>query len=347
MALIRRHSEYYNFVANSETGMTLRWGKVFNENPYRAPIPELVDISISNHCTKGCTFCYRNSKPNNIFMSLEDYETVIKSLQDDKWGNVFQVALGGGEPLEHPYFIDILELTRYYNIVPNFTTNGLCITQKIANLIKPLIGVAAISYQDIKTIPSSKANIFIDSGLKTNIHFIMNKNSIKQGIEILKGNYNYILEGFNAIIFLTYKPMGRGNESLCLQFNEDLINFCNLINKNYCRINIGFDSCFMPMLMNLTNTNIDFIEPCECAFFSAFIDEKLNVKPCSFSNNDNYTFNLKTNSFAEIWNDKWENYRNLQVNKCKRDCKNHNNCRGGCPYFSQINLCKTSKLTHN
>ena len=258
-------------------------------------------------------------------------------------GNVFQVALGGGEPLEHPYLMDILELTRTYNIVPNFTTNGYCITHKIAKLIKPLIGVSAISYQDIKTIPSSKAHIFIIYGIKTNIHFILNKNSIKQGIEILEGNYNYILNGFNAIIFLTFKPMGRGNESLCLELNDDLINFCNLINKNKCKISLGFDSCFMPMLMHLTNTHIDFIEPCECAFFSAYIDEKLNVKPCSFANNDRYTFNLIDNNFTEIWNYKWEMYRNSQLNNCNRICKNHDNCRGGCPYYNQINLCKSVK----
>ena len=72
----------------------MRWGKTVNDDPYRAPMPELVDISISNHCTKGCTFCYRDSVPNHVFMSLEDYERVIQSLNHERWGNVFQVALG-------------------------------------------------------------------------------------------------------------------------------------------------------------------------------------------------------------------------------------------------------------
>lgn len=343
MSLIRRHSKDYNFVADPKTGTTFRWGRTLNDNPFMAPIPELVDISISNHCSKGCSYCYRDSTSNNYFMSLEDYELVIKSLYNEKWGNVFQIALGGGEPLEHPNFIEILNITRDYNIVPNFTTNGLHVTNKIAIKIKNLIGAAAISYADINSIPYSTANYFIEEGIKTNIHFILDKFSIKQGIEILTGKYNIILKGFNAIIFLTYKPMGRGSKNLCLELNDDLINFCNQIHRNSCNISVGFDSCFMPLLMHFSCANINFIEPCECAFFSAYIDEKLNVKPCSFANNDNYTFNLRDKSFNEIWTGCWEKYRNLQINTCKRDCKNFINCRGGCPYYSLINLCKSEK----
>jgi len=107
---IRRHIDNYNFIADQETGMTFRWGKTFNDNPKFAPVPELVDISISNHCSKGCDFCYRDSKLNNSFMSLNDFEYILKKLKHPKYGNVFQVALGGGEPLEHPDFIKFIEL---------------------------------------------------------------------------------------------------------------------------------------------------------------------------------------------------------------------------------------------
>ncbi len=343
MALIRRHSKDYNFVADGESGVTMRWGKTFNDDPYRAPIPELVDISISNHCTKGCTFCYRDSIPNNVFMSLEDYEYVIKSMNDTKWGNVFQVALGGGEPLEHPNFIDILKITRRYNIVPNFTTNAMHITKEVAKEIKPLVGAVAVSFPNIKKIPKSKAQILINEGIRTNIHFILDKKSIKQGIEILKGEHNELLEGFNSIIFLTFKPMGRGDRELCLELNEDLETFCKLIDQNNCSLNVGFDSCFMPMLMHFTNTNTDFIEPCECAFFSAYVDENLIVKPCSFANHSRDNHSLRENDFGDIWNNHWNSYRDSQTNTCKRECKNYSNCRGGCPYYEQINLCKTNE----
>ena len=56
--MLRRHIGNYNFVGDAKTGITLRWGKTINDNPIFAPVPELADISISNHCTKGCSFCY-------------------------------------------------------------------------------------------------------------------------------------------------------------------------------------------------------------------------------------------------------------------------------------------------
>lgn len=342
ISLFRKHSDNYNFVADPLTGFSMRWGKTVRENPQRAPIPELIDISISNHCTNQCSFCYRESRPDSSFMSLSDYEFILNSIYDIQWGNVFQVALGGGEPLEHPNFLDFLKLSRRYNIIPNFTTNGLHINRAIVQDIKCLVGTAAISFPDILCIPSSNANIFIAGGIKTNIHFILDRESIIQGIEILEGLHNLILKGFNSIIFLTFKPTGRGSDNLCLEWNENLIKFCGLIDNNRCGIKVGFDSCFMPMLMHLTNTDTTFIEPCECAFFSAYIDEILNVKPCSFDNSNEFTYNLRETKFSDIWNNFWETYRNRQINTCKRTCKNTLNCRGGCPYYPQINLCKVS-----
>ena len=94
---IRRHNEHYNFIGDTESGMTFRWGKTFNDDPLIAPWPELADISISNYCTKHCDFCYRDSSDKGSFMSLEEYEYVLQSLNHPKWGKVFQVALGGGE----------------------------------------------------------------------------------------------------------------------------------------------------------------------------------------------------------------------------------------------------------
>ena len=53
--MIRRHIGDYHFVADAKTGVTMRWGKTIQDNPTFAPVPELADISISNHCTKVVT----------------------------------------------------------------------------------------------------------------------------------------------------------------------------------------------------------------------------------------------------------------------------------------------------
>lgn len=98
----------------------------------------------------------------------------------------------------------------------------------------------------------------------------------------------------------------------------------------------------MPSLLRNTDCNPDYIDSCECGFFSIYIDEKKNVKPCSFSNDDCFTYNLKDYSFAEIWNEKLKGYRKklLEEHACTMECKSHSVCRGNCLYFKELSLCR-------
>ncbi len=335
--IITRKSENYNFTGNTENGITFRWAKTFEENPQIAPWPELADISISNHCSKGCDFCYRNSTVNNSFLSIDNYELILKNLQSERWGNVFQVALGGGEPLEHPDFFDIIDLTNKFNIIPNFTTNGINLNEKTLEKLQNKVGAIAISVVKADEFVLNKKiiNLIKNFKIKFNIHFVLNDETINHAIDILT-NKPELLNIINGLIFLTYKPKGRGDVKNCLKKDERYYNFLNLVNKS--DLNIGFDACFVPSLLHHTHINKNFIDSCECAFFSVYIDELLNVKPCSFGN-DKYSYNLKDFSFEEIWNNKFNDYRSKIVNNCSAICSNKSECKGKCIYFDEINFC--------
>ncbi|WP_297425422.1 radical SAM protein [Clostridium sp.] len=337
---IRRHSNGYNFFGDTNTGVTMRWGTNIKSDPLFAPWPELADISISNHCTKGCEFCYKDSSDNGEFMSLEEYEYVLSSLQNEQWGNVFQVALGGGEPLEHPNFIEILDITLSKGIVANFTTNGIHISKEIASKIKDKVGAVAVSVSKAKEINKDKIKILTDEGIKTNIHFVLDNESIADAIDILKGKYDESLSNVNGVIFLTYKPRGRAGLDKCLKMDDKLDKFISLIDKNNANIRIGFDACFVPLLMKYTEIDVDYIDSCECGFFSVYIDENLNVKPCSFANDDRFSYNLKHYKFQDIWMNKYDKYRNnIMRNNCKNECKSKEACRGKCAYYDSIAFC--------
>jgi radical SAM protein with 4Fe4S-binding SPASM domain len=335
---IRRHIGDYNFIADQESGMTFRWGKSFEDNPSFAPVPELVDISISNHCSKGCDYCYRDSKPDGSFISLDDYKFILSSLNHQKYGNVFQVALGGGEPLEHPEILEILDLTKQFNIVPNFTTNGKNITKTLVDNINGKVGAVAVSLNNMNDINNSKIELLIKGGIRTNIHYVIDRNNIKQAIQILEGDFNKELKKVNAIIFLTFKPSGRGDSNHILSNDSCLHKFLESIDNNKASCNIGFDACFVPQLMRYTKTNIDFIDSCEVGYFSVYIDENLRVAPCSFSNgNDSYS--LKEFDFYDIWLNKFDNFRTRTKNTCNQECNAKTNCKGSCPYFPEITTC--------
>lgn len=336
----RRHGSHYNFFGDASTGITMRWGDSVETNPHRAPWPELADISISNYCTKGCKFCYKDSTSEGAILSAEDYRFVLSSMQHEKWGNVFQVALGGGEPLEHPEFLKIIDITREMGIVPNFTTNGVHLNAAIAKAIRGKVGSVAISVGNGNELDPDKIKLLTNEGIKTNIHFVLDSDSIRDANKLLEGCYNDILQDINGVIFLTYKPKGRASAEHCLTLDSALERFISMTEKNECATRIGFDACFVPILMKFTGIDVDYIDACECGYFSVYIDEQMNVKPCSFANNEAYTYNLKQYDFDTIWNKKFEGYRSeMETHVCSNECKNKENCRGKCLYFEELALC--------
>ena len=107
--------------------------------------PELLDISITNYCERNCDFCYRETSSNGTFMPLEQYTKIIAQAET---AGVLQVALGGGNPNQHPDFVSILEVTRKHHIIPSYTTNGQGMTDEIYNATKCYCGAMAVSWYE-------------------------------------------------------------------------------------------------------------------------------------------------------------------------------------------------------
>lgn len=134
--LKKNHEGNYLLLFDKNSGVSVRVG-IDGKDPFWNPKgPELLDISITNYCEKGCSFCYRGSHIAGVHMSIEEYECIIR--QAARVG-VVQVALGGGNPNQHPQFIDILKLTRKYGIIPSYTTNGLGMTREIYEASKKIL----------------------------------------------------------------------------------------------------------------------------------------------------------------------------------------------------------------
>ncbi|MBZ2164473.1 radical SAM/SPASM domain-containing protein [Methanobacterium spitsbergense] len=346
--MIRKHYDGYNFVGIPETGITFRWGKNFKENPYMAPWPELADISISNYCTNECEYCYRSSNPEGKLISIKNYEFILEQLTSNKYGAVFQVALGGGEPLLHPDFNEILEITKEkFNIIPNYTTSGKFFDEKNIESTKKYCGAIAISYDPYRDLSLDElykigSNLF-ENDIKANIHYVISEKTLDNAIEIIEGKYDKYFEMFNAIIFLTHKPFGRADNQDSIKSPDKLNSFLNLIDNPISKVRIGFDACFVPILMKNTDVDNNMIDSCECGFFSVYIDENLNVMPCSFCNNDKYKYNLKEFNFEDIWQNKFLDYRNSITEYGRTDCGDCDKlseCRGKCPFFDELFLCE-------
>jgi radical SAM protein with 4Fe4S-binding SPASM domain len=351
---------------NTEDGQYIRTGVIKNGidtgvDPFMASFPELIDIGIMGSCAhaKQCTVgCYQgginNQKPN---MTLNNYKSII----DQCKGKVFQVALGGhGDPNKHENFEEIFKYTRENNIVPNYTTSGLNLTDKEVELTKEYCGAVAVSmYRNDYTFKALQK--FIDAGCTTNIHYVLSNKTIDEAIDILKYSrlncsnspFVYDMDGINAIIFLLHKPVGCGKEEDVLDINNPkLKEFFSLVSKEH-PFKVGFDSCTVPGLVNMADINFDSVDTCEGARYSMYISSDMVAVPCSFDQEHRYGVNLSPNQYnnghtiKQAWDSiLFDNFRNHMQNSCK-GCVQKEICKGGCPLEQGIVLCGRSERGEN
>ena len=338
---VYRHAPGYHFLGYPENGFTVRWGNTLRENPMRAPWPELADISVSNRCTKGCSFCYRDSTPEGALMSLEDYEFVLDSLMSPVWGPPFQVALGGGEPLEHPQILEILDATRKRGIIANFTTNGRALDADLASALVGRVGAVALSVARLGEYDAGKVRLLSSRGVRTHLHFLLDSGSLEEALSIARGERDALLKDLSGLVFLTRKPQGRSSAEGLLSFEDSRLNdFLDAVASGLSTIPLGFDACAVPLLLHHGRMDPQMMDACECGFFSVYVDEKLEVRPCSFSKSGQNGWNLREESFEKIWNERFEPYRRRQsADTCVRPCPGRSHCRGKCPLFPEISFC--------
>ena len=337
--IIRKYPEqHYSTVFNQKNGFFARVEEEGYDEPFWAISgPELLDISITNYCEKNCSFCYRKSNQNGKHILFEDYKEIIRQA---KGIGVLQVALGGGNPNQHPQFTQILQETALQGIVPSYTTNGTGLNQDILEATKEYCGAMAISaYNPYESYLEPIIDVVSKYDIKTNIHFLLNTDTIKKAILWLS-NPPAFFNKINAIIFLNYKPI-HSSQDLLLKESSLLQSFFEHVQKNNTNVKIGFDSCSVSGIVKHLNVNKIFYESCEAARFSAFISEDLKMYPCSFMvETDNYG-DLKHNSMFDIWqsNDAFKLFRKkIKYNICP-NCQFSYECKGGCNFMNVINLC--------
>ena len=352
--MIKKIDKKNKFVSmfNPETGFYVRTGVIDKDgndtgvDPFMTSYPELIDVGVMGHCVHGSSGlciksgvqCYQNGlKTKNPNMTLDNFKKIV----DECKSKTYQLALGGrGDVDQHENFEEIVKYCRDNKIVPNFTSSGLGFTDDIIRICKQYCGAIAISwYRQEHTLRA--IDMLLKAEIKTNIHYVLGNNSIDEAIERLKTNA--FPKGINAIIFLLHKPVGLGKEDNVLNINDDKVKeFYNIIDNNTFDFKIGFDSCNVTALVNLTsNLNQDSFDTCEAARWSAYITSDMKMLPCSFDNQEmRWAYDISNDSIQNAWNSpQFDNFRSHFQKSCF-GCKDRLMCLGGCPIKRQIVLCE-------
>lgn len=349
--------EKYRFISafDTETGAYVRTGvldekgKDTGVDPFMASYPHLIDVGIMGHCIHGKTGlcakagieCYQKGlfveQPN---MSVEDFRWIAEQSK----GVCNQFALGGrGDPDQHEDFEEILKICRENNLVPNFTTSGYGMTSEIAALCKKYCGAVAVSwYRSEYTL--NAIQMLLDAGVKTNIHYVLGKNSIDEAIERLENDD--FPKGINAVIFLLHKPAGQGTQENVLESSDPRVaDFFKQVDRRH-PFKVGMDSCNVPGAINFCKSiMMESLDTCEGGRYSCYISSDMVMVPCSFDQRRQYEVSLREEGMTieKAWNsDQFERFRGHMRGACP-DCEKKEICMGGCPLMPEIVFCNSEK----
>lgn len=115
---MKRFVRYQN--GNYTVTMDTKTGTKIRENDldfFKADFPESMDIKITNRCDMGCPQCHENSTKDGLHGDIMSEGFIDKLLP------YTELAIGGGNPLEHPDLVPFLEKCKKLKLIPSMTVN--------------------------------------------------------------------------------------------------------------------------------------------------------------------------------------------------------------------------------
>ncbi len=340
LVLHRHAAEHYTTVFNRRSGFFARIEDEGHPEPFWAPSgPELIDVSITGWCDRGCPQCYRAAGEDGRHLPLDVYEAVVRQAAS---AGTCQVALGGGNPNQHPDFCRLLELTREeYGIVPSLTTNGRGLTPEVLAACRKWCGAVAVSAHPPYDEFECAIRRLKGAGIRANAHFVLSQGSIGTAIDWLKEPPS-VVSTLNALVFLNYKPVGRGAAERDLVRESDRLDeFFRLATKPGLPFKVGFDSCLASGLAARTTTHPAFYDACEAARFSMFVSEEGSAYPCSFMVGSWPGMQVGGDDLLRIWREgaAFATLRDRLRSPTCSGCDVVERCRGGCPFQPGLAVC--------
>ena len=282
---IRKFPEY-NYHAVWANLKTLRLGEgQAKELP--ANKSEFYDVSLGTRCNLGCPFCYTSAINDGFIYSdiCEKAKWFFGQMSNND--KPFQIAIGSqGEPTLHPEFTEFLKTIYELKIVPNYTTNGLVLSntselsEKILEATKNYVGGVAISANTwnklINNAWRNAINKLITYGdTNINVHYIIkDKKSVDEFIQIYKEYKDDVL----YFVLLPLMNSGRSTE----KYQEEAFEY--LLESGLDWSKIAFGAHFYDLL-KAQNKIKCWLYPPESFSKNLILDDIIKITPSSFDIN--------------------------------------------------------------
>jgi radical SAM protein with 4Fe4S-binding SPASM domain len=184
-------------VRGAPNGSTERVAEVLDLAPItKAPprslaAPETIHFSVTGRCDQACEGCFYSARSGSKVEPADaPFSLFQKVVTQAGKASVFQMALGGGEPLLHPQIVEMVRLARAHNIVPNVTTNGNLLHRDLAMALKEAgLGQVQLSLNgtmektNAKTRPNFRQTMRAletcrEVGLRFGINFLVTRSTV-------------------------------------------------------------------------------------------------------------------------------------------------------------------------
>lgn len=183
-----------------------------------ADFPELVDLKISDYCDLGCSFCYQNSTRRGKHGDLQVIKDVISKLSHL---GTFEIAIGGGEPLQYPHLEEVIHHANACGITANFTTKDYKTLSKRGDLLHYIGGVAVSVATPEEVYDAIKwlADLTTEERSRVSFQVPVGAQTYEQFVELIAAIACYSIR---RVTLLGYKMVGRGTASKYHSFEDKL-----------------------------------------------------------------------------------------------------------------------------
>ena len=203
----------YNVEIYSD-GTKVRYTK---DDEFKAQFPENIDLKITNYCDASCAFCHENSTIEGKHGNLN--QKFIDTLRSGT-----ELAIGGGNALEHPGLKEFLIKMKEKKIFCNLTVNQIHFIKSfdfIKSLVdEDLIKGLGVSFMRYDEDMIEKIKMFDNAVLHVINGIITQENLTKlsdKGLKVLVLGYKYLRRG--------EKYYNKGVEIKKNELKESIISF--------------------------------------------------------------------------------------------------------------------------
>lgn len=303
--------------------------KQFREvfHPYCVPLKVFFDVTAQ--CNSKCLHCYNESgkkQPEEISL-----EQIAQMAQEMHALGICQVSIAGGEPFLRKDIFDIIRIFREHQIDVSITTNGLCLSEQMAVLLKSLDiksltvsidGINREKYREIRGV--DKFEQLNDNLEQLRKHY---HGELAMRFSVMKGNCNpqkvieyAVSKKFDCLKVNKTHVLGRffGNQQYLIDdatYDAFIAEFATL-EPNY------------PIILELPREkylNEDPTSRCSAGKKTIYVSPQGKIFPCPFITTDYQFGSLNTQTLEDtISTNQSFNVVNSYCAKCPAMKKSHN-----------------------